>query len=345
MQLNNFDLLRLLAAFQVAFAHSAEYLQVPIPAGISAVVNFFPGVPIFFLISGFLIFRSCENAGNTKRFFANRVLRIYPALAVCFVVSLSLVFVSGYFSTTPVGSNDFLIWSAAQLTFFQFFNPDFLRGYGVGVLNGSLWTISVELQFYVLTPILVYLSRKSRYILPSLFVVFLAVNLWYTLAVPPRQEQSLAMKIFGNSFVPWFYMYLSGALVATSDRLWLRVVINPFYATGAYVLFAAAGGALGFIVNGNLMSPVFFIALSVAVFSAAFYVPGFSMQTLGANDISYGVYIYNMPIVNFLIFTQYLHGVSALIVALLMTMLLGVLSWLVIEKPALRLKKTALRRF
>jgi peptidoglycan/LPS O-acetylase OafA/YrhL len=40
----------------------------------------------------------------------------------------------------------------AQLSIVQFYNPDFLRGYGVGVLNGSLWTISVELQFYVMLP-------------------------------------------------------------------------------------------------------------------------------------------------------------------------------------------------
>ena len=42
-------------------------------------------------------------------------------------------------------------------------HPDFLRGYGVGVLNGSLWTIPVELQFYALVPLIYWsLSLRAR---------------------------------------------------------------------------------------------------------------------------------------------------------------------------------------
>jgi hypothetical protein len=57
-----------------------------------------------------------------------------------------------------VGGVDFvrahaLPWLAAQLTIGQFYNPVFLRGYGLGVLNGSLWTIPLE-QFCVLVPLL-----------------------------------------------------------------------------------------------------------------------------------------------------------------------------------------------
>lgn len=42
----------------------------------------------------------------------------------------------------------------------QFYNPDLLRGYGVGVLNGSVWTIPVELQYYAVLPLL-YLAVKA----------------------------------------------------------------------------------------------------------------------------------------------------------------------------------------
>ena len=73
--------------------------------------------------------------------------------------------------------SQFFLWFVAQSTFFQFFNPDFLRGFGVGVLNGSLWTIALELQFYILTPILFWLVSKNRIFFGLLLVLFLILNM------------------------------------------------------------------------------------------------------------------------------------------------------------------------
>ena len=79
---NNFDLIRLCAALQVAVFHTAVYMDV----GSVWVhyLGYFPGVPIFFFISGFLIYQSYNNirANKLKTFFTNRVLRLYPALCL-----------------------------------------------------------------------------------------------------------------------------------------------------------------------------------------------------------------------------------------------------------------------
>src|ERR1700746_3860251 len=148
---NNFDLLRLAAALQVALNHSAQHLQAHSQGGVLfEVSSFFPGVPIFFFISGFLISRAFENNPVINEFALNRILRIYPALICCLLVSVLMVWMTGYFSSVHLSVGSLLTWLLAQASIGQFYNPDFLRGYGVGVLNGSAWTITVELQFYLL---------------------------------------------------------------------------------------------------------------------------------------------------------------------------------------------------
>lgn len=102
--------------------------------------GYFPGVPIFFAISGFLISASWERSNSLRKYFKNRFLRIYPALWFCFFLS---VFVTSLTYEFKIFTFDFFKWTLAQLTIGQFYNPDFFRDYGVGVVNGSLWTIPV----------------------------------------------------------------------------------------------------------------------------------------------------------------------------------------------------------
>ncbi|MFZ1324637.1 MAG: acyltransferase, partial [Candidatus Contendobacter sp.] len=141
---NNFDLLRLLAATQVLVVHGIDHLY-PDWIFLKYVLSFFPGVPIFFVISGFLISASYERNPNLWQYAQNRILRIFPALWVCLTVSIFFAMVVGRVHF-PIDKT--IPWLIAQATFFQFYNPDFLRSFGVGVLNGSLWTITIELQFY-----------------------------------------------------------------------------------------------------------------------------------------------------------------------------------------------------
>ena len=63
---NNFDLIRLAAALQVAFIHAVADLGVAAPWPLRPIAEWFPGVPIFFFISGFLISKSFEKEDNLK---------------------------------------------------------------------------------------------------------------------------------------------------------------------------------------------------------------------------------------------------------------------------------------
>lgn len=86
-RVNNFDLVRLLAALQVVVVHALMYLK---PRGsfvhiARSGLELFPGVPIFFVISGLLISKSYEQSDCIRNYYRNRCLRIYPGLWVCWL--------------------------------------------------------------------------------------------------------------------------------------------------------------------------------------------------------------------------------------------------------------------
>jgi peptidoglycan/LPS O-acetylase OafA/YrhL len=214
--LNNFDLIRLFAAVQVALLHAVAHLNVKLDW--LYLLEYFPGVPIFFFISGFLIYQSWNNiqANRMRIFFTNRFLRLFPALFFCVFLTILSITCNGYLATTGVDYKEFLIWLAAQLTLFQFYNPDFLRAYGVGTVNGSLWTVSVELQFYMLIPIIGLLFK--RYLKFS-YVLFIGLALFSFLNSQINAGHTMFEKILNVTFVPWIFMFLFGAYLASSNYL------------------------------------------------------------------------------------------------------------------------------
>ena len=339
---NNFDLIRLFAAAQVAVSHAADWMHVPIPW--LGFLRYFPGVPIFFFISGYLIYQSYANITTPSKlriFTTNRILRLFPALYVCIIFSLLLTYYSGYFSTVQITAQQWLTWLATQFTFLQFFNPDFMRAYGTGKLNASLWTITVELQFYLLTPIIFFLFKQYKKISIGLFAVFVALNTANSFLNP---RESTLEKLFNVSFAPWIAMFALGAYVSTNKKLQARLLeINiaiPFF---LYVLtyYFALTENWG---TDNSINFISFVLLGWLVFKAAFTLPNLSESLLHKNDISYGIYIYHMPIVNFMIYKEMTQSYFYLIVAMFLSVLIALISWRLVEKPALKLKKITLRR-
>lgn len=76
---NNFDIIRLLAALQVTIGHGLHILQIG-GGDFLSLCDLFPGVIIFFTISGFLITMSWERSKTVEKYARNRFLRLFPAL-------------------------------------------------------------------------------------------------------------------------------------------------------------------------------------------------------------------------------------------------------------------------
>ena len=327
---NNFDLIRLFAALEVAIVHAIVSLEL---GDDPFALHVLPGVPIFFFISGYLIFQSYGASKSIGRYAAKRALRIYPALYVCFALCVLTLAIIGLL--TNVEPLRLAVWSIAQLTVAQFYNPDFLRSFGTGALNGSLWTISVELQFYCVTPLLYGLVKRWPIAWLPLIAIFALANV----AFSALHDGSTVAKLAMVTFVPWYFMFMLGAWVSTRPAIVASVVRSPLWAVGG--LFAAVSVATwqaGLPVGTNSINPVMFATLGALILKVAYTEPTLAGRLLRGNDLSYGIYIYHMPVFNLLLWlglgSSLLYGLAGLAIVAL----LAAASWFLVERPALRLR-------
>lgn len=143
---NSLSLIRLLAALQVMVGHLTHHFNLSLPTPLDNLIGFYNGVPIFFMMSGFLIWFSIERSDSAKHFYSKRFCRIYPELWVAVAVELAILLLL----YNGIEWKSFFLFAVGQSTIFQFWTPDSLRGYGLGAPNGSLWTICVIVQFYLI---------------------------------------------------------------------------------------------------------------------------------------------------------------------------------------------------
>ena len=334
---NNFDLIRLFAALQVLIAHSKWQLGIK---SFLPLLGLFPGVLMFFTISGFLVFSSIERNNNTKQYFLNRFLRIYPALWVCIIVTILFILFSSNLTLKDYISFDFIAWIFAQFTFFQFWTPEVLRTWGFGTPNGSLWTIPVEIQFYILLPIvlLIFKRIKPLYILILLIIFSIGSNLLLTF-FQSIDNSNVFVKLYRVSLFPYLYSFIFGMIIYKywsfvkkfiegKALLWLFLFFVYCIITKSFPSYQPTN-PLGFIAN---------LLLSVLTISMAFTMPKLN-HILRGNDISYGLYIYHMPILNVFVTFNLKGDVNYLWMVLITALIFAILSWTLLEKRMLQLKQ------
>ena len=347
LHVNNFDIARLLAAAQVAIHHATTHLGLRLPFHdvTAPFLDSFPGVPIFFVISGFLITQSYVRSKSLWEYGRNRALRLFPALWLCFAISIALIGVTGYFVSNPPSPGGFMLWAGAQLSFLQFYNPAFMREWGVGVVNGSLWTIPVEMQFYVLAPIFVLIFMRARWLFYAAFIAFAAINAALPFAEHNSSVPEIMVRLAQVTFLPWFYMFLLGAMVSFHwDRL--RSLFEGRFAwwLAAYVLVALVDMTWDIGAHGNTIAFPWVVMIAGLVLSGAFTAPWLADRLLRRNDISYGFYIYHMPVFNFVLVMWPDRGAAANWLAIAAVAVFAFMSWRFVEKPALALKHSTLMR-
>jgi peptidoglycan/LPS O-acetylase OafA/YrhL len=346
---NNFDLVRLFAALQVVLFHGYEHLHLPSQLLNSVVysLRFFPGVPIFFAISGFLVFATYDYNPDLKNYFRNRFLRIYPGLWACLLITIGILSAFGYINFATVFSKQFWLWIVTQASFLQFYTPVILRHFGVGNPNGALWTIPVEISFYIFIPFIFWLFKRIRISRNAWILIWMAMSVAYNIYYQPykfQAERPDLVKLMGVTIGPYLFYFLLGSLAYTN---WDK--IRKWY-EGKGLLWLAIYGIYcivfciwlqkfhtGYWTNFYHFISVFL--LSQTVLSVAYTKRGLSNRILKKNDLSFGLYIYHMPVINLLLALGYEGNNFSIAIVIIITTALAYVSWRFVERPALLLKK------
>lgn len=204
------DGLRAIAILAVLFYHIFPELS---PGG-------FVGVDIFFVISGYLISRIIMNdlnAGNFSfwNFYKRRVKRIFPALIFVLLASALIGWAVLFeYEYEPLGKH--IAASSAFILNFVLWRE---TGYFEPAANLKpllhLWSLSVEEQYYVIWPFLLWLAYKKN--IQILFLVLIGGALSFLINVQGASHHSLA----SFYLIPArFWEFLVGCALACKMPLW-----------------------------------------------------------------------------------------------------------------------------
>jgi len=350
---NNFDLVRLVAAGEVAVRHALHFLApTRLTDFVSGLLVLVPGVPVFFFLSGYLISKSLERSPTNRDYFRNRALRLFPALWACIGVSLAMVVLSGYLSSVPWTAVKLGAWVVCQATVFQFWNPDFFREFGTGVVNGSLWSVSVEIQFYLVIWLVYRMLRRLpharlTFALALVTIAFVPLNAFKTEIGSGLDDACgtvLASKLYRASFLPWFYLFMLGVVAQRIAYVIVPVLRDRCAAAVAlYTACMLVDYSLWGIPQGTEISAYLVPIMGAAVLALSYSRPKLGERILRGNDFSYGLYVYHMPAINLALHLGAPHALLSASAALGGAFALAVASWRFVERPFLRRKRGALR--
>lgn len=302
------------------------------------------GVALFMCLSGYLFAKLLDGRDvDYRAFFWNRLIRLVPLL-------LLVLFLDALLCTVTNGAWAFLAyWRVAAMGFVMPFLP----------LDNGAWSIVIEAHFYILLPVLLFLSRRSALALPIClgFAVALRAMLW---ASGEDVQQLAYWTLIGRidqfllGMLAWRYRHL------IAGRHWLAALLATGFSL-AYYAFDMAGG---FVQAGPGVPSLLWVvwptvealgwAGLIAYYDGSFTprADGISGVIARAGTYSYSIYLlhfyfvfdaawlidrYVMDLSNFYVAC----GASLLCFALMV--LVGRLSYRCVEEPFLRLRKPYVR--
>src|ERR1035438_833360 len=160
---NNLDCLRLIMASIVVLFHVSALTNLPAFSFLGEYCSAHFAVRGFFVISGMLIYRSYVRSSSVSSYLEKRVRRIYPAyFAIIALAAGALCFLSSAPVSQYFGAG-FWKYLGANLLFLNFLAPSLpgvFTGNDLATVNGSLWTLKIEVAFYLFVPVMHYLCNR-----------------------------------------------------------------------------------------------------------------------------------------------------------------------------------------
>ncbi len=326
---NCFNFIRHLAALMVIYSHHYALSGRPEPTFFGLFSLGTLSVVIFFSISGYLITQSFESSQSTIEYAKKRFFRIFPGLAVCLIFTLYIC--GGIF-----GKMGFAEWIISPEPIKTFIRVMLFTGFGVvgvtphgmnyftstyhlkNTMNGSLWTLFFEIFEYVLiaSALSLFRNKNMAVLLPFFFAMFLLI---FCLKV---NITNLLITSVGLLTLP----FCGGALLFVNKDKWIGKK------TIRWMMFFIPWGLFYLSslnqINNHIFSPIAICLLTIVI--------GETLKDRLIKerfDFSYGIYIYAFPVQQIIINEMNIGFFASMLLTVLVAVILGAISWFVIEKP------------
>lgn len=333
---NNFDVMRIVAAVVVIFGHAHPLSSQPDPVLLGNSVQSV-AVKIFFVVSGFLVAKSWWSDPHLGRFLVRRGLRLFPALFV--LLALTVLVLGPVFTTLPIqeyaASGSTARYFLHNLVLYPVYALPgvFAHNPYPGAVNGSLWSLPVEVSMYLLLPVIATFAMlaKSRAVFVAIATIGIALSLYYLQVVPA--ENQLVWWGTGSRSVadvgPYFFL---GAIIAVTP---LERMLNPGFA-----LFLVGIAALFQLPHYWMQQLVLMVVLPYVVLSFSTIATPYLSRAGRFGDPSYGIYLYGFPVQQalFAVGGSSMGPLENTAFAVPIVVVLAYLSWHAIEKRALSFK-------
>lgn len=339
------DGLRAIAVLSVILFHFNSSI---LPGG-------FSGVDVFFVISGYVVSSSLarENPTTFKKFlidfYARRIVRIYPALIVCIILTgLAQTFLvpASWLSTTSTKTALYAYFGLSNFALIWFNDGYFSPQVEFNPFTHT-WSLGVEEQFYLLFPIIFFVWLKGRVqkniygvfanaLLPVLLLISLFFSWLETTAAP------------GNAFylLPSRFWELACGAMLFRFHQQNTFLSNSNITANCSVIGGLVLVGLGLVFSNSKSFPFPWALLSVA--GALFIIGGVASKYgkdsgvgsfLGnkvmvyIGKISYSLYLWHWPILVLFRWTVGLEEPRTIIGAVILIVILSNFSYHVVEKP------------
>lgn len=288
------------------------------------------GLNGFFIISGYLIFKSLERSKTIYNYLWKRILRLFPALFVVLLLTILLAPLVYENQIAYWKNNEVITYLPRNLLLYDLqygISGIFESNPHPSAINGSLWTICYEFTLYLILSVLFFI--KSRYIRISILSIgFVFMFFCYNFLM----EKYGAISILGMQVLHFFNLgtfFIAGSLLAVVNFEIMKYKIFVFVFIFILVLIA---------LHFNLYDHVKHILLTLLVllFGLIAINPIHKINVIG--DLSYGVYIYSFPIQQTLMYYFNLNTIALITSSVLISILFGYISWHLVEKRMLILK-------
>ena len=354
MRLEGIDILRGLAVSVVILYHFFELLGLhthilyPFISSLGLL-----GVPLFFIISGYLIYRSIDYSISMqgikyglKHYFTHRLFRILPAYYVNFLV----VFILALYFTCSMDA-----WSShfiqkqilSHLTFTSFF---IYKTSGLGI-NGAYWTLSIEMLWYIVAPLFFIYIKKDRYLillfmLSIFYLIGLDLSLYNTILNLDVNAPNYIHLLFYWSFqLPGQLIYfISGIFIYKYNQV--EIFTHRLI---QYILFIFLVSLFIYLSSQKYFLESFTIKNSITLLTVVSIFILFYRHNLREfylvswlGKISYSLYLWHMPLLfilkkYFIPYNPSWWSVSILFIILLLS--ISSLSYYLVEEMGFTLRK------